>query len=151
MQRGHMRRMREMAATPPGMSCYGEMPDNYTLVLSTDHALIQKIMADEETACSEKVAPLTADITGWEARLQDLRDAQNKKKPEEITDDEKADMTNTNQKLDELRAQRNEVFAAYAATNPTVSQLIDLALLGNGLLKGEALSRFITRSVSLIG
>ena len=60
-------------------------------------------------------------------------------------------MTNTNHKLDELRAERDKVWADYAATNKMVSQLIDLALLGNGMLKGEALSRFIKRSVELIG
>ena len=80
-----------------------------------------------------------------------MREAQNKKKPEEITEAEKEDMTNTNKQLDTLREQRNKVIADYAAGNKMVSQLIDLALLGNGMLKGEALSNFIKRSVELIG
>lgn len=150
-QSEYMRRMREMSAMQPGMSFYGELPDSYNLVLNTDHALVKKVLADEETALSEKLAPVSADIKGWEARQADLQGAQNGKKDEEITSEEKEDLANTNQKLDELREQRNAVIAGYAGTNPMISQLIDLALLGNGMLKGEALSRFIKRSVQMIG
>lgn len=149
-QSEYMRRMRDMAAIQPGMSFYGEMPDSYNLVLNTDHKLIQEVLEGEEKACGDKVKPLLAEIKGWEARQQDLREAQNKKKPEEVTEAEKEDMTNTNQKLDELRQQRNQVFADYAKDNQLVSQLIDLALLSNGMLKGEALSKFIKRSFVLL-
>ena len=149
-QSEYMRRMREMSAMQPGMSFYGEMPDSYNLVLNTDHALIQSVLADEEKACAEKLQPVRNDIRGWEARQSDLREAQNKKKEDEITASEKEDLTNTNRKLTELRGQQNAILAEYAAGNPVVGQLIDLALLGNGLLKGEALSRFIRRSVDLI-
>ncbi|MDR1601377.1 MAG: molecular chaperone HtpG [Tannerella sp.] len=145
-----MRRMREMSAMQSGMSFYGEMPDSYNLVLNVDHRLVKKVLDDSEKKCSEKLNPVLADIKGWEARLADLREQQNKKKAEEITEAEKEDMTGTNKKLDELRAQRNAVWAEYAEGNSIVSQLIDLALLSNGLLKGEALSRFIGRSVKLI-
>ena len=149
-QSEYMRRMREMSAMQPGMSFYGEMPDSYNLVLNTDHALIQSVLADEEKACAEKLQPVQNDIKGWEARQSDLREAQNKKKEDEITASEKEDLTNTNRKLTELRGQQNAILAEYAAGNPIIGQLIDLALLGNGLLKGEALSRFIRRSVDLI-
>lgn len=149
-QSEYMRRMREMSAMQPGMSFYGEMPDSYNLVLNTDHALIQSVLADEEKACAEKLQPVRNDIKGWEARQSDLREAQNKKKEDEITASEKEDLTNTNLKLTELRGQQNAILAEYAAGNPIIGQLIDLALLGNGLLKGEALSRFIRRSVDLI-
>ena len=149
-QSEYMRRMRDMAAIQPGMSFYGELPDSYNLVLNTDHKLIKEVLEDEEKVCADKVAPLLADIKGWEARQNDLREAQNKKKPEEITEAEKEDMTNTNKKLDELRQQRSQVFADYAKDNQLVSQLIDLALLSNGMLKGEALSRFIKRSFVLL-
>ena len=125
-QSEYMRRMREMSAMQPGMSFYGEMPESYSLVLNTD-------------------------LKGWKARQADLRDAQNKKKEEEITAEEKEDMTNTNKKIDELVAQRDGILSDYAASNKLVSQLIDLALLANGMLKGEALSRFIKRSVQMIG
>lgn len=150
-QSEYMRRMREMSAMQPGMSFYGEMPDSYNLVLNTDHELIKKVLTEEEENCAEKLKPIEGDIKGWEARQADLREAQSKKKEEEISAEEKEDLANTDHKLEELRADRNQILATYAATNPIVSQLIDLALLGNGMLKGEALSRFIKRSVQLIG
>ncbi len=149
-QSEYMRRMREMSAMQPGMSFYVEMPDSYNLVLNSDHALIKSVLADEEKACTDKLQPVLNDIKGWEARQSDLREAQNKKKEDEITATEKEDLENTNRKLTELRGQRNAILAEYAAGNPIIGQLIDLALLGNGLLKGEALSRFIRRSVDLI-
>ncbi|MDO4703675.1 molecular chaperone HtpG [Tannerella sp.] len=149
-QSEYMRRMREMSAMQPGMSFYGEMPDSYNLVLNSDHALIKSVLAGEEKACTEKLQPVLNDIKGWEARQSDLREAQNKKKEDEITASEKEDLEHTNRKLTELRGQRNAILAEYAAGNPIIGQLIDLALLGNGLLKGEALSRFIRRSVDLI-
>ena len=150
-QSEYMRRMRDMAAIQPGMSFYGEMPDSYNLVLNSDHKLIQKVLDDEEKACAEQVKPISNDIIGWETRQRDLREVQNKKKHDEITEAEREDMTNTNKKLDELREQRNQVYASFSKDNPFVSQLIDLALLSNGLLKGEALSHFIKRSAQLIG
>jgi molecular chaperone HtpG len=150
-QSEYMRRMRDMASIQPGMSFYGELPDSYNLVLNTDHQLVKKVLEEEEKACADKVKPLLDDIKGWEARQHDLREIQNRKKQEEITDAEKDDMTNTNRKLDELRSQRNQIFADYAKENRLVSQLIDLALLSNGMLKGESLSRFIRRSAEMIG
>ena len=146
-----MRRMREMSAMQPGMSFYGEMPESYNLVLNTDHPLILSVLSDEEKACTDKLQPILSDIKGWEARQHDLREAQNKKKEDELTEAEKEDMTNTNRTLDELRSRRDTILTEYAAGNKVVGQLIDLALLANGLLKGEPLSRFIRRSVELIG
>ncbi|MDR1938389.1 MAG: molecular chaperone HtpG, partial [Tannerellaceae bacterium] len=150
-QSEYMRRMREMSAMQPGMSFYGEMPDNYNIVLNTDHALIKKVLADEETACTAELAPVVADMKGWEARQADLRDQQNKKKDDEITAAEKEDLENTNRKLDELRSRRNTILSGYAAGNSLIHELIDLALLSNGMLKGEALSKFIKRSIQMIG
>jgi molecular chaperone HtpG len=149
-QSEYMRRMRDMASIQPGMSFYGEMPDSYNLVLNTDHKLVKKVLEEEEKACADKVKPVLDDIKGWEARQQDLREARDKKKPEEITEAEKEDMTNTNKTLDELRQQRNRIFTDYAKDNQLISQLIDLALLSNGMLKGESLSRFIKRSAEMI-
>lgn len=146
----YMRRMREMSAMQPGMAFYGEIPDSYNLVINTDHALVKDILENEESACNEKLQPILADMKGWKARQSDLRETQNSKKEEEITEAEKEDMTNTNKKIAELRVECNKIIAEYAAGNKKVSQLIDLALLSNGLLKGEALSNFIKRSVDLI-
>ncbi|MDR1724077.1 MAG: molecular chaperone HtpG [Tannerella sp.] len=149
-QSEYIRRMRDMAAIQPGMSFYGEMPDSYNLVLNTDHKLVKRVLEEEEKACADSVAPLISDIRGWEARQSDLRAAQNKKKQDEITEAEKEDMTTTNKKLDELRAQRDEIYKNFAKDNSLVSQLIDLALLANGMLKGESLTRFIKRSAEMI-
>ena len=149
-QSEYMRRMREMSAMQPGMAFYGELPDSYNLVINTDHALVKKILSDEESACNEKLQPILADMKGWKARQSDLREAQNKKKEEEITEAEKEDMTNTNKKIADLREEINKILSDYAASNKKISQLIDLALLSNGMLKGEALSNFIKRSVQLI-
>lgn len=150
-QSEYMRRMREMYANQPGMSFYGEMPDRFNLVLNTDHELVKKVLADEEAACNETLSPLLADIKGWEARQADLHEQQNKKKEEEITSEEKEDLNNTDKKLNELREQRNKILTEYASGNKLVHELIDLALLGNGMLKGEALSKFIKRSIEMIG
>ena len=149
-QSEYMRRMREMSAMQPGMAFYGELPDSYNLVINTDHALVKEILSDEESACNEKLQPILADMKGWKARQSDLREAQNKKKEEEITEAEKEDMTNTNKKIADLREEINKILSDYAASNKKISQLIDLALLSNGMLKGEALSNFIKRSVQLI-
>lgn len=149
-QSEYMRRMREMSAMQPGMAFYGELPDSYNLVVNTDHALVKGILSDEESACNEKLQPILADMKGWKARQSDLREAQNKKKEEEITEAEKEDMTNTNKKIADLREEINKILSDYAASNKKISQLIDLALLSNGMLKGEALSNFIKRSVQLI-
>ena len=149
-QSEYMRRMREMSAMQPVMAFYGELPDSYNLVINTDHALVKEILSDEESACNEKLQPILADMKGWKARQSDLREAQNKKKEEEITEAEKEDMTNTNKKIADLREEINKILSDYAASNKKISQLIDLALLSNGMLKGEALSNFIKRSVQLI-
>ncbi|MDR3251582.1 MAG: molecular chaperone HtpG, partial [Tannerella sp.] len=149
-QSEYMRRMRDMASIQPGMSFYGEMPDSYSLVLNTDHKLIKKTLEDEENVCSERLKPILDDLKGWKARQSDLRDARNKKKQDEITEAEKEDFAATNNKVDELVQQRNRIFADYAKDNKLVSQLIDLALLSNGMLKGESLSRFIRRSAEMI-
>lgn len=149
-QSEYMRRMREMSALQPGMSFYGELPDSYNLVLNTDHPLIQKVLNDEENECSVKLNPILSDLKGWQARQADLTKSQSEKKDEEISAAEKEDLSETNKKMDELNAECNTIWSTYAAGNKMVSQLIDLALLSNGMLKGEALSRFIKRSVDLI-
>lgn len=149
-QSEYMRRMREMSAMQPGMSFYGELPDSFNLVLNTDHVLIKKVMSDEENECSTELNPIMADMKGWKARQEDLQNAQSGKKEEEISISEKEDLENTNKKIDELNAKKNTILSTYATGNKTVKQLIDLALLSNGMLKGEALSNFIKRSVDLI-
>lgn len=150
-QSEYMRRMREMSAMQPGMSFYGEMPDNYNLVLNTDHTLVKRVLEETEQACNEQLSPIANDLKGWKTRQTDLREAQGKKKEEEITAQEKEDLEATNKKITELNDQFSSILAEYAPKNGLINQLIDLALLSNGMLKGEALSKFIKRSVQLIG
>ena len=150
-QSEYMRRMREMSAMQPGMSFYGEMPDSYSLVLNTDHVLVKKVLTETEQACNEQLSPIANDLKGWKTRQADLRDTQGKKKQEEITTQEKEDLEATDRKIEELDSQYNTILASYAPNNKLINQLIDLALLSNGMLKGEALSKFIKRSVQLIG
>ena len=149
-QSEQMRRMREMAAMQPGMSFYGDLPEMYNLVLNADHALVKTVLSDEENSCNASLAPIVADLKGWVAREEDLRDMQKDKKDEEISAEEKADLENTTNTISSLTNQRNTLLAEYATGNKTIKQLIDLALLSNGMLKGEALSHFIKRSVDLI-
>jgi molecular chaperone HtpG len=150
-QSEYMRRMREISALQPGMSFYGEIPDSFNITLNADHPLIKKVLFEEEAACSEQLAPILAEIKGWEARLSDLEEKQSKRKDDDISTAEQEDLDNTNSKLDSLRSQRDEILAGFAGSNSLVHELIDLALLSNGMLKGEALSRFIKRSVQMIG
>ncbi|MDR1499441.1 MAG: molecular chaperone HtpG [Tannerellaceae bacterium] len=148
----YMRRMREMSSMQPGMSFYGEIPDSYNIVLNTDHVLIKKVMAEQEAVCAAELAPITADIKGWEARQADLRSKEDaRKEGEEPTAEEKEDKESTDRKIDELKGQRSAILSGYAASNSLVHELIDLALLGSGMLKGEALSKFIKRSIQMIG
>lgn len=150
-QSEYMRRMREMATMQQGMSFYGEMPESYNLVLNADHPLIKKILADEELACSDKLNPVMMELKKAEKDLADLNELQAGKKEEEISVEEKEAVNKANQQITALREQSNGILREYAVENNLIGQLIDLALLGNGLLKGEALSEFIKRSVKMIG
>jgi len=149
-QSEYMRRMKDMSRYQPGMSFYAQMPDSYCLVLNSDHKLVKDILADENAKCAGPLKPVLAEIKGQQARLDVLRQEQGKKKPEEITQEEKDDVANTEKALGEQRDKKQLILADYAKGNDVVHQLIDLALLQNGMLKGSALDAFIKRSVSLI-
>ncbi|MBO7141051.1 MAG: molecular chaperone HtpG [Prevotella sp.] len=145
-----MRRMKEMSRYQQGMGFYGQMPDSYNLVLNSDHPLIKRVVDDTTAAIGETLKPIESELKGQEARLAAINQMQDKKKPEEITQEEKDDKANTQKAIDEQKAKKQQVIADYAAKNDIVHQLIDLALLQNGMLKGEALDRFLRRSVELI-
>lgn len=150
-QSEYMRRMKEMSHFQPGMSFYGEMPDSYTVVLNSDHRLVKEILNDANASVTEPLKPIEAELKGLQARLDALRQSQGKKKPEEVTQEEKDDLQNTEKSLNEQRDKKNKVLADYAGNNKVVHELIDLALLQNGMLKGEALDKFVKRSVDMIG
>ena len=145
-----MRRMKAMSQFQQGMNFYGQMPDSYCIVLNSDHSLVKKVLEDSEAHTSEALKPILAEIRGQEARLAALHQEQTKKKPEEITQEEKDDVHNTEKAIQDEKAKRDEIVANYAKDNSIVHQLIDLALLQNGMLKGAALEAFLKRSVDLI-
>ena len=145
-----MRRMKAMSQFQQGMNFYGQMPDSYSIVLNSDHSLVKKVLEDSEAHTSEALKPILAEIRGQEARLAALHQEQTKKKPEEITQEEKDDVHNTEKAIQDEKAKRDEIVANYAKDNSIVHQLIDLALLQNGMLKGAALEAFLKRSVDLI-
>ena len=149
-QSEYMRRMKEMSRFQPGMSFYGEMPDSYNLVLNSDHPLIKKVLGEVNTNTAEALKPVVSELKGLNARLQVLNQEQSKKKYDELTQEEKDDKANTQKSIDEQREKKNTILADNAKDNAVVHQLIDLALLQNGMLKGEALNSFLKRSVDLI-
>ena len=145
-----MRRMKEMSHYQSGMNFYGQMPDSYNLVLNSDHPLVKKVLSTINTELSTELQPIEAEIKGQEARLAVLNQQTEKLKPEEITQEQKDDKANTQKAIDEQKDKKQGVLSGFAAKNAIVHQLIDLALLQNGMLKGEALDRFLERSVELI-
>lgn len=149
-QSEYMRRMKEASKFQAGMAFYAQMPDTFNLVLNSDHPLIKQLLEDGKTACATELQPVESELKGLEARLAALHQSQNGKKQEEISQEEKDDVKNTESALEEQRTKKNNIIATYAAGNKVVHQLIDLALLQNGMLKGAALDSFLKRSVDLI-
>ena len=149
-QSEYMRRMKEMANIQAGMSFYGEMPDMFNLVLNSDHKLVKEVLADEEKECSAAIAPIQTELEDVTKRRDALKKKQEGKKDEDIPTAEKDELNDLDKKWDELKQQKDSIFAGYAGKNKVVRQLIDLALLQNNMLKGEALNNFVQRSIELI-
>jgi molecular chaperone HtpG len=143
----YMRRMKDMAAMQPGMSFYGELPDNYTLIVNTEHPLIERIKENADADIADKVAPIAECIKQKNNVISAMRDAN---KNEKMSDEDSQKLAEIESEIANLRDEQNNIITQYAARQDTVKQLIDLALLGNGLLKGESLSQFIKRSVSML-
>ena len=144
------RRMKEMSRIQQGMSFYGQMPDMYAVVLNADHPLIKKVLDDATQKTEAALKPILAELKGLHARQSVLRQQQNDKKPEEITQEMKDDLETCNKSIREEETKRDNIISSYAKDNDIVHQLIDLALLQNGLLKGDALNQFLKRSINLI-
>ena len=149
-QSEYMRRMKEASKYQAGMAFYAQMPDAFNLVLNSDHPLIKGVLNGEKQECGSQLSPVDSELKGLEARLAVLHQTQSAKKPEEITQEEKDDVKNTEHSIQEQRTKRTDIIAAYAKGNKVVHQLIDLALLQNGMLKGAALDSFLKRSVDMI-
>ena len=149
-QAEYMRRMKDMASIQPGMSFYGEMPDMFNLILNTDHRLIKQVLSEAESACAEKLVPVESELAMLTLRRNELHKAQEGKKDEEIPTTEKDELKDVEKKIDAQKAEKENILNGYAADNKVVHQLIDLALLQNNMLKGEALTNFVKRSVEMI-
>ena len=149
-QNEYMRRMKEMSQFQQGMGFYAQLPDTYNLVLNADHPLVKKVLDDVTANTAEELKPIASELKGQEARLAALHQSQDSKKTEELTQEEKNDMQNTQKTVSELQDKKKAIVAAYAKGNDIVHQLIDLALLQNGMLQGAALDKFLKRSISLI-
>ena len=145
-----MRRMKEMSRFQQGMNFYAQMPDSLNLVLNSDHPLVKRVLDDCKQNTEEALKPIEAELKGQEARLAAIRQQQDKKKPEELTQDDKDMKAETEKAVEEQKQKKQDVLNNFAAKNDIVHQLIDLALLQNGMLKGEALDKFLKRSVDLI-
>ena len=145
-----MRRMKEMSRYQSGMGFYGQMPDTFNIVLNSDHALIKRVLGDAQAQLGEELKPIEGEIKGQEARMAALNQQTEGKKPEEISQEIKDDKTNTQKAIDEQKEKKEGVLRGFAEKNDVIHQLIDLALLQNGMLKGEALDKFLQRSVELI-
>ena len=149
-QNEYMRRMKEMSQFQQGMGFYAQLPDSYNLVLNADHPLVKKVLDDITANTATELKPIASELKGQEARLAALHQSQDSKKTEEVTQEEKDDMQNTQKTVSELQDKKKAIVAAYAKGNDIVHQLIDLALLQNGMLQGAALDKFLKRSISLI-
>jgi molecular chaperone HtpG len=150
-QNEFMRRMKEMSAMQGGMMAfYGEMPDSYNLVVNTAHPLIEKLLKDEETACGSDIQPIASELSEAEANRSAINDRNKGKKDEEIPVEDKAQLDELGKQIDGLKEKKKTVYKTFAAENKQVRQLVDLALLANNMLKGEALAKFVKRSVELL-
>ena len=145
-----MRRMKEMSKYQQGMNFYGQMPDSYNIVLNSDHPLVKRILDDTKAATTEALQPIESELKGQEARLAAIRQQQDKKKYDELTQEDKDLKAEAEKAVQEQKDKKQAVLADYAQKNDLIHQLIDLALLQNGMLKGEALDKFLKRSVDLI-
>ena len=149
-QNEYMRRMKEMSQFQQGMGFYAQMPDAYNFVLNADHPLIKRVLNEVTEGTTKELEPIASELKGQKARLAALQQSQGKKKAEELTQEEKDDVQNTQKSISELQDKKKTVIEACAKDNEVVHQLIDLALLQNGMLQGAALDKFLKRSVSLI-
>ena len=149
-QSEYMRRMKDMSRFQSGMAFYGQMPDMYTIVLNCNHPLVNNVLNDTTANTSEALKPILSELKGLDARMAVINQEQSKKKYDELTQEEKDEKTNTQKAIDEQKDKKKQIIADYAKGNSIVHQLIDLALLQNGMLKGAALDKFLKRSIDLI-
>ena len=149
-QAEYMRRMKDMASIQAGMSFYGDMPDMYNLLINEEHPLIKRVLENAEEACASKVAPIDEKKATLESRRKALYDARSSKKEEEVPQNEKDELFEIEKEITAAKSEKEAILAEYAAGNSTVKQLIDITLLQNNMLSGEALNNFVKRSIELM-
>ena len=149
-QTEYMRRMKEMAAIQPGMSFYGEMPDMFNVLLNEEHPLIKRVLESAESACADKTEPIDEKKAALESRRKELYDARNGKKEDEIPQSEKDELFEIEKEITAAKSEKEGILAEYAADDKTIKQLIDITLLQNNMLSGEALNNFVKRSIELM-
>lgn len=149
-QTEYMRRMKEMAAIQPGMSFYGEMPDMFNVLLNEEHPLIKRVLENAEKECAGKLQPIDAKKAQLEESRKDMYDARKGKKEEEVTESEKDALFEVEKEITAAKSEKEAILAEYAAGDNTVKQLIDITLLQNNMLTGEALNKFVKRSIELM-
>ena len=149
-QTEYMRRMKEMAAIQPGMSFYGEMPDMFNVLLNEEHPLIKRVLESAESACADRTQPIDEKKAALESRRKELYDARNGKKEDEIPQSEKDELFEIEKEITAAKSEKEGILAEYAADEKTVKQLIDITLLQNNMLSGEALNNFVKRSIELM-
>jgi molecular chaperone HtpG len=143
--------MKEMAATQGGMmSFYGQMPNSYNLVVNTNHALIKRLLDNAQQSVGDKVAPIDSEITELRNIVDSINTANKDKKDDEIAETDKELIKNNNDKIAQLEKDKETIYKNFAKGEDMVKQLVDLALLANNMLKGEALSKFVKRSTMFI-
>ena len=148
VQSEYMRRMKDMAALQPGMSFYGELPDSYNLTLNVNHPVVKRVLEAAESAIGTQVGDLDNELATTNAAIKAINDSKTDGK--ELDEAQKQQLADNEAKAADLRQKQTAVISDYASTQDCIKQLVDIALLGNGMLKGEALSKFLQRSVSLL-
>lgn len=149
-QSEYMRRMKDMSRYQSGMAFYGQMPDTYTLVLNSENNIVKAIVGDSKNVTEKELTPILAELRSLKAQEQVLENEKKDKKPEDVTEEEKKQLEDTRKNITEQEAKKDGILTNYAASNDKVHQLIDIALLQNGMLKGAALDRFLKRTVELM-
>ena len=149
-QSEYMRRMKEMAAIQAGMSFYGDMPDMYNILVNEEHPIIKRILNEAETNCAEELRPIDEKTTSLESRRKALYDARSGKKDDEVPQSEKDELAEVEKEITAAKSDKEAILAKYAAGNSTVCQLIDITLLQNNMLTGEALNKFVKRSIEMM-
>ncbi len=145
-----MRRMKDMSAAQGGMNMYGDMPESLNLVVNTSHPLVVKVLDAKDKKLGKKLEKLGTELTAKKDEIAVLEKAKESKKEEEVPSADKEKLEALNAELAKLEESKRSELSEFGKKNKVAKQMVDLALLANGLLKGADLDKFVKRSVELI-